>query len=139
MTIWAGMPRSAKVPVTSMPGVVIVTLIGSSMQKPSVTAPNPCHGASGSKRPTAGLGGKQIVGCLREGVLDPLRPGRAPRSGCQTPKNQPSSPSRSAIARASVTTRLRKSIASRIDSSVSVAPLGPSIIAAATSSTAIIG
>ena len=25
----------------------------------------------GLKRPTAGLGGKQIVGCLREGVLDP--------------------------------------------------------------------
>jgi hypothetical protein len=39
----AGMPVLANLPDTSSPGVMIVHLIGSSMLKPSASAPKPCH------------------------------------------------------------------------------------------------
>jgi hypothetical protein len=54
----------------------------------------------------------------------PFWVGRSEFRERQTPKNHPSMPSRSSIACASEVIRLRKSIASRIDSPVSVSPPG---------------
>ncbi len=43
VTMDAGMPVLANLPVTSSPGVMIVLLIGSSRLKPSARSPKPCH------------------------------------------------------------------------------------------------
>jgi hypothetical protein len=117
VTIAAGMPVFANLPLTSSPGVMIVLLIGSSRLKPGARSPKPCHlspafSSQSSARPM---------------------PSGANLSGPQTLNHQsrPYSLSTLRIAR-------RKSSASAMLSSTSAVPPGASIIAAATSQLAMI-
>ena len=123
----------------SMPGVVRVTLLGSSMQYPASSPPKPCHDCWGSRVQHEGSVSSRSSGASTKGntVFDA---GSRTTSGCQTPKNHGASPSGLfASSRARVTIRFRNCTASRIAPCTRTSPPGPSIIAEATSRQAIIG
>src|SRR5262245_46671164 len=117
VTIAAGMPVLANLPVTSSPGVTIVLLIGSSMLKPGAKSPKPCHFS--------------LAVSIQSSRL-PM-PSVASLGGPQTWNHQsrPQSLSILRIAR-------RNSIDSSMLSSTNAVPPGGSIIDAATSQLAMI-
>src|SRR3569833_1265342 len=134
----AGMPHSVVPPAASAPGQVIVTLIGSSRQCPSSSPSNPCHAALGVSVQQAGSVDSDSTSASSNGTDAPVR-GSVTEGGCQTPKNQSGRLSLSRMRVASRTIACRKRIASTIASPARNGPDGPSNIAAATSSEAIIG
>src|SRR5690606_8760007 len=117
VTIDAGMPQGANLPLMSRPGVTMVALIGSSIVKLVTSLPKPCHLSLDFRNQFSRL---------------PM-PVSARSFGPQTLNHQssPNSSSTLRIAR-------RNSSDSKMDSSTSAVPPGGSIIAAATSHDAMI-